>query len=184
MKLENENKIKSEEIEQLKVEIANLKYLMKLAFDERDYFYSKNQQLNAKVAMLHKAVYELRRTYSGEFTFNETNKLFAFADEALTATEADVSKWLEDRESKLNARVAMMREALGAMVTYYAMDNDEWSEGTFKQVDKAIAATEADVTKWVEDRDKKVLEAAIERLNEFDSDELFVETAIDIVRGE
>jgi hypothetical protein len=108
-------------------EIANLKYLMKPAFDERDYFYSKNQQLNAKVAMM---------------------------SEFLTEFCLDTS---------------------GCMVNGNILS---------EKAKEALTATEADVTKWLEDRDKKVLESAINRLGEYDSDELFVETAIDIIRGE
>jgi len=88
-------------IAELKEQYTSLQTSYAAVWESRDYAedYSDKcnkeiEQLNAKVAMMHKAVYELRRTYNGEFTFNETNKLFAFADEALTATEADVQSFI------------------------------------------------------------------------------------------
>jgi len=97
-------------------------------------------------------------------------------------------------EVKLQAKVAMMREALEnakSMLMLCATQHLGFdpNETTIKHgiVDETLSATEQDVTRWVNKVKADALEEAIKKLEKYryeNADEFFVETAIEILRGE
>lgn len=72
---------------------------------------------------------------------NEITKLRAELEAAKAERDPMYGRYSRHVE-QLHGQIALLREALSALLTHMGMDEDEWNKVTFDQAQEALAATE------------------------------------------